>query len=169
VKTVQIVTIALVSILSIIIGIFIGNKTKKCPEITIGKETTLVTVLKHDTVNTIKTIKEIVYKQKIVVDTLIRDSILFKQRDTQNCYSVSKIEDDGAYVEAGVCSKNFPPIDSVKDLNGYINYVPGNDTNKIIYSKDTVVINKSKVDRKIYYIGILGVIIVYLSGFISHK
>lgn len=168
-KTVQILTIVLVSILSIIVGIFIGNKSKKCPEIGVGKETTFVTVVKHDTINTIKTIKEIVYKQKIVVDTLIKDSIIFQQRDTENCYSVSKVESDGAYVEAGVCSKSFPPKDSVKDLNGYIKYVSGIDTNKILNRVDTITINKSKVDWKIYSIGLLSIVVSFLGGFISHK
>ena len=125
------------------IGVPLGRWSKKCPEIRVGKETLLVTVVKHDTIQTVKTVSQIAVTHKIdtvlkvVRDSIKGDSQVVKSVDTANCYTFDETEKDGAYIKASLCSKLLP-MEKPLDLTGMITYLPKPDTNRVIARVDTV-------------------------------
>ena len=152
-KYIQIISGILLLILLIGLGFFIGQKTKQCPEIKIGKETTFISIIVHDTVlskknnNDIKVVKEI--KTVIKTDTLHDTIVTLKKdtvSDTSTCFSFDEIESDGAYIKATICSDSF----KIKpdDLYGEILYKAAPDTFKQINRIDTVSIVKKPAPFK---------------------
>jgi hypothetical protein len=139
-KYVQLAGGILAILLLIGLGVFIGNKTKQCAEMKLGKETTTVTITVHDTITNIKTVNQIQYQQQIheVVrsDTLHDTITTSKTQDTTNCFSFDENEKDGAYIKASVCSDSFKFKPA--DLRGEILYKAAPDTMKQTFRVDTI-------------------------------
>jgi hypothetical protein len=120
-------------VFGLVVGYLVTNHFKKCPEIKVGKETTTVNVIVHDTIITTKTVKQFVVTR--VIDTvMIGDSIV---QDSANCYSFDENENDGSYIKAEMCSKELPAVKPL-DLRGNIIYKPRSDSIKVISRIDTV-------------------------------
>jgi len=125
------VIIGLIALL--ILGGVAGWFIKKCPTIKVGKETTLVTITVHDTVQNIKQGSDITVGKVVrtfpkpipvitgTVDTLKKDTTK-TVTDTTVCYSFDEKEKDGTYIKAEMCSDSLPAAKPL-DLTGKFTYV----------------------------------------------
>jgi hypothetical protein len=133
-------------ILVFVLGLFLGGGVvSSCgPKTTIavGKETTTVIVVVHDTVNTAKTIAQVVVSKRLDTIYVTKDAVTtIMQKDTAVCYSIDEKEKDGAYIKADMCSNAFP-VNKPPDLKGNIFYISAPETSKTIHLTNTVVQTK---------------------------
>jgi hypothetical protein len=131
-------------IIGIMIGVFIGSSLKTCPQIRVGSETTTVTIIKHDTIHTEKTVKDIQVIQRFdTVKITVPDENKIEKIDSSICYSFEEQEKDGAYIAAEICSDSLP-VQKPLDLRGSLTYKPAPDSQRIISRIDTTIIEKEK-------------------------
>jgi hypothetical protein len=127
-------------IIGICLGFPAGRCSKpipQCPEITTGKDTVLVQIVRHDTVIVEKTRKQIVTRSVPVTEYVtVRDTVR-EVLDTAQCYGIDQTMPDGALVYAELCSRSFS-IETPIDLTGSIRYLSSPDTLRLIHSTDTV-------------------------------
>ena len=161
-KTIFITLLVVVALLGALVGGYLVSKFKKCPQIKVGTETTLVNIVVHDTVRTVKTVKDFV----VTKDTIYLDSGK-TVKDTQNCYSFSEKEKDGAFIKADICSKEFPPVKPA-DLRGSIAYQGRPDTNRIITRVDTVSRTISTPFYKSWQTYVVALVAILAGAFIPH-
>ncbi|MDO8640220.1 MAG: hypothetical protein Q7R33_01640 [Nitrosarchaeum sp.] len=147
------------------IGFPIGQGCKKCAEIKVGTETTLVTVTVHDTIVTEKTAsdfttgKKIVYVPKYIYVDSSKTTDTISVADTAVCYSFEEYERDGAFIKAEICSDSLP-VNKPLDLRGTFTYQAPPDTARSIMRIDTIMRSKEVPfykDWKTYTIAILAV------------
>jgi len=122
-------------------GIVNGCRSKP-PTIKAGKETLTISVVIHDTVNTIKTVSQIKAFKKI--DTIYipqNATTTLLKRDSAVCYSFDEKEKDGAFIQATLCSDSFA-IKKPFDLKGNIFYISAPESTKTIRLTNTVVQTK---------------------------
>jgi len=163
-KYIQVCCGITVVLLLIVLGIFIGQKTAKCPKITIGQEIIIDSVIVHDTIISKKQFNDIKAEIKIIKqinkDTLNDSIAITENNDTTTCFSIEEIENDGANIKASICSDSFKLKPS--DLHGEIIYQAAPDSIKIISRVDTVAIIQTVPfykDWKTYMIMILSSLI----------
>lgn len=148
-----------VAVIGALIGGYLVSKFKKCPEIKVGTETTLVSVTVHDTTH------DTLRLFKTRKDTVYLDSSK-TIKGVQNCFSFDKKEEDGAYIKAEVCSKDFP-ADKPADLRGTIDYQAAPDSNKIIHRVDTVTIDKTTPFYKSWPTYAVALLSILAGGYIA--
>lgn len=119
----------------IIVMVAIDLNPKK-PQVQIGSEKTIIKVVIHDTIQTVKTVSaiQIVYKRDTV---RVKDSVV-SVKDSVSCYQFDQKEPDGAKITAQICSDSLPKRKPL-DLTAYLNYVPAPDTIKTINRIDTLI------------------------------
>jgi hypothetical protein len=131
---------SLLLIIGIVLGFPWGFSCKKLPDIKVGKDTVLISVVVHDTLH--DTIPITKFKTYTQVDTVkeakksnIKDSV--KVADTVNCLSFDKTYPDKAYIKASICSSLLPKVKPF-DLSGEFTYLPKPDSTKIVFQVDTI-------------------------------
>jgi hypothetical protein len=118
------------------------------PQVTPGVVIQKDTVIVHDTLRSIISGNDIAIRKvpapvvaQTAADTPRIDSAGAPSNDTAQdsavCYSFSQAYASGAFVQAEMCSRFFPPVRPL-DLAGTIDFRPGNDTVKSFWRVDTI-------------------------------
>jgi hypothetical protein len=137
------------------------------PQVITGSETTLVSVIVHDTIVTrqkataITTSRMMFYDTIPVIDTVRRDTLLSVKADSTQCFSVEETETDGAFIRAKICSDSFPLV-KPEDVSGEIMYVAAPDSLREILRTDTITASTKGLFLKSlswFGVGILGGIV----------
>lgn len=145
----------------------------KCSEVTIGKEVVRDTIIKHDTIQTLKSVKDIVvhaYTETVTVTAReVGDSVC--QVDSGHCYAMRDTQ-NSVQLYAEMCSRFFPAIPPL-DLHGSIKAILGNDTIHNIYRIDTLRLPCIKIpwyrDNKVWTIVGLSVLVAAETYFNLNK
>ena len=128
------------------VGAVLGHWTKKCPEIITGSETTETVIALHDTI-----------RDTVSVIKILREK---SRAGSTSCYMFESDPEDGAHIQAKVCSDSLPLNDP--SLYGEISYTAPPDTTKIISRVDTV-INEVEKPRPKTLLGVMTGIIIALT------
>ena len=153
------ILIAVLIIALVIMAWFLGHRPKP-NDVTIGKETTTIKVVVHDTVVNTKVLKDIKI-QKVYVRDTVSDTALAVP-DSTVCYSFDQKENDGAYIKATVCSDSLPL--TPEDLKGEILYQAAPDSEKTIHRTDTMTVYKKHPAIKDWKTWALGALVMVLGG-----
>jgi hypothetical protein len=125
-----------------LVALAIKHTPKELRRTTIGHETTIVSVVVHDTVEFKKKVTDISVIRKQVmrdtvasVDSSVTDSSV--QSDSATCYSVEDTTSRGTFIRAEFCSKIFPVVPP-SDLTSSIKVKEAPDSVKEIFRTDTI-------------------------------